>query len=111
MTIRRDACAPLPLHPADEEIPVRSLIRLRTGLDSSVPWAAPPLIVLSHLKESLIEPDEPLRNGYVPNVVYTCGALVHCGKLILPYRLSDTTITVATIDLTDLLAALVASRN
>ena len=65
-----------------------------------------PAIVLGHLPTPLIEPDEPLRNGYVPNVVYTCGALVHAGKLILPYGLSDTSTTISTVDLAELTTAL-----
>ena len=64
-----------------------------------------PTIVLGHLRLPLIEPDEPLRNGYVPNVVYTCGALVHGSRLILPYGLSDTSTTLSTIDLRELLEA------
>jgi len=65
-----------------------------------------PSIVIGHLAMPLVEPDEPLRNGYVPNVVYTCGAIIHRGKLILPYGLSDTLVTIATVDLNDLLRAL-----
>jgi predicted GH43/DUF377 family glycosyl hydrolase len=65
-----------------------------------------PSIVLGHLAAPLIEPDEPARNGYVPNVVYTCGALVHGGKLILPYGLSDTSTTISTVNLAELIAAL-----
>lgn len=70
-----------------------------------------PSIVLGHLPAPLIEPDEPLRNGYVPNVVYTCGALVHAGRLILPYGLSDTSTTIATVDLGELLSALDPRRG
>lgn len=65
-----------------------------------------PSIVLGHLATPLIEPDEPLRNGYVPNVVYTCGGMLHNGRLILPYGLSDTSTTISTVDLAALLAAL-----
>ncbi len=65
-----------------------------------------PSIVLGHLKFPLLEPDEPLRNGYVPNVVYSCGALSHREKLILPYGLSDTSIAVATVDLPELIKVL-----
>lgn len=66
-----------------------------------------PSIVLGHLPTPLLEPDEPARNGYVPNVVYSCGALVHNRKLILPYGLSDTSTTITTIDLEELLAKIV----
>ncbi len=65
-----------------------------------------PSVVLGHLKSPLLEPDEPLRNGYVPNVVYSCGALSHEGKIILPYGLSDTSIAVSTVDLDTLLNVL-----
>ena len=65
-----------------------------------------PSIVLGHLSSPLIEPGEPDRNGYVPNVVYSCGGLVHAGKLILPYGLSDTSTTISTIEVDALLAAL-----
>jgi predicted GH43/DUF377 family glycosyl hydrolase len=65
-----------------------------------------PSIVLGHLVMPLIEPDEPVRNGYVPNVVYTCGAMAHAGKLILPYGLSDTSTAISTVDLAELIAAL-----
>lgn len=70
-----------------------------------------PSIVIGHLATPLIEPDEPLRNGYVPNVVYTCGGLAHAGKLILPYGLSDTSTTISTVDLEELLAALAGHRE
>ena len=70
-----------------------------------------PSIVLGHLAAPLIEPDEPLRNGYVPNVVYSCGSLVHDGCLILPYGLSDTTITFSTVPLEVLLTALDPRRE
>lgn len=65
-----------------------------------------PSIVRGHLKLPLIEPDEPVRNGYVPNVVYSCGSLVHEGKLILPYGLSDTSVSVSTISLPELIQAI-----
>ncbi|GAA5483105.1 glycoside hydrolase family 130 protein [Haloferula sargassicola] len=65
-----------------------------------------PSIVLGHVHQPLIEPDEPLRNGYVPNVVYTCGALIHGTKLIIPYGLSDTSTTISLVDLSSLLLLL-----
>jgi predicted GH43/DUF377 family glycosyl hydrolase len=65
-----------------------------------------PLRVLGRLTMPLIEPDESEREGYVPNVVYTCGALVNGDNLVLPYGLSDSAIGVAVIDLPELLAAL-----
>jgi predicted GH43/DUF377 family glycosyl hydrolase len=65
-----------------------------------------PSKVLSHLSKPLLSPKENEREGYVPNVVYTCGGLVHRGRLILPYGLSDTAATIVTLELEHLLAAL-----
>jgi predicted GH43/DUF377 family glycosyl hydrolase len=65
-----------------------------------------PSKVLSHLREPLLSPKENEREGYVPNVVYTCGGLVHRGQLILPYGFSDTGATLVTIELDRLLSAL-----
>ena len=65
-----------------------------------------PFKVIGRLKEPLLEPTAGRTDGYVPNVVYTCGALVHDGQLILPYGLNDTTTKIVTIELQALLAAL-----
>jgi predicted GH43/DUF377 family glycosyl hydrolase len=65
-----------------------------------------PSIVRGHLADPLVEPDESLRDGYVPNVVYTCGGMVHGSRLILPYGLSDTSSTISTIDLDALIETL-----
>jgi len=65
-----------------------------------------PSEVIGRLNEPLLEPAANERNGYVPNVVYTCGALVHGSRLVLPYGMNDTTTTIVTIDLETLLAAL-----
>ena len=46
------------------------------------------------------------RRGYVPNVVYTCGALVHDGQLILPYAYADHATSFATVPLSDVLDAM-----
>lgn len=64
-----------------------------------------PSKILGEMREPLIRPDGNEREGYVPNVVYTCGALVHRGRLILPYGQSDTVSTIVTLDLKELLAA------
>lgn len=66
-----------------------------------------PLKVIGRLNEPLLKPAADQTSGYVPNVVYTCGALIHCGRLILPYGLNDTITKIATIELETLLAALV----
>jgi len=65
-----------------------------------------PTRVIAELTEPLVSPDGGTREGYVPNVVYTCGALVHRDCLILPYGLNDTACTIVTIGLDELLAAL-----
>ena len=65
-----------------------------------------PTKVIGRLKEPLIEPNENERDGYVPNVVYTCGALVHRGKLILPYAMSDYATRFAIADIDEVLAAM-----
>ena len=62
--------------------------------------------VLASLDSPLLEPDEAERNGYVPNVVYSCGGVVHDGVLWLPYGVADTHIRVASIPVTDLLDAM-----
>jgi predicted GH43/DUF377 family glycosyl hydrolase len=65
-----------------------------------------PLRVIGRLNEPLLVPPSGQRDGYVPNVVYSCGALVHNGRLILPHGLNDTATTIVTIDLETLLSAL-----
>jgi predicted GH43/DUF377 family glycosyl hydrolase len=49
------------------------------------------------------------REGYVPNVVYSCGAIVHEGTLWMPYGVGDNRIRVASIDLQELLEAMLES--
>jgi predicted GH43/DUF377 family glycosyl hydrolase len=65
-----------------------------------------PTKVLGRLREPLLKPNENEREGYVPNVVYTCGALVHNGELIVPYGLADHATGFATVPLVDVLAAM-----
>jgi len=65
-----------------------------------------PSRVIGRLPQPLLSPDELEREGYVPNVVYSCGSLVHAGKLILPYAMSDTASSFATVPLADLLQAM-----
>ena len=65
-----------------------------------------PTKVIGRLREPLIQPNENEREGYVPNVVYSCGSLVHGGKLIVPYAMSDYAATFATLSLDDVLAAM-----
>ncbi|MGC1479120.1 MAG: glycosidase, partial [Chthoniobacterales bacterium] len=65
-----------------------------------------PRKVIGRLPEPLLTPDANEREGYVPNVVYTCGAMVHAGRLILPYAMSDYATGFATVDLAKLLGRL-----
>src|SRR5258706_15460659 len=48
-----------------------------------------PTKVIGRLREPLLTPNEAEREGYVPNVVYSCGALIHNRQLILPYAMAD----------------------
>jgi predicted GH43/DUF377 family glycosyl hydrolase len=66
-----------------------------------------PLKVIGRLNEPLLKPAADQTNGYVPNVVYTCGGLIHSGRLILPYGLNDTVTKIVTIELETLLTALI----
>jgi predicted GH43/DUF377 family glycosyl hydrolase len=63
-----------------------------------------PSRVIGRLVRPLLSPDESEREGYVPNVVYSCGSLVHAGLLILPYAMSDSASSFATVPLTELLS-------
>ena len=98
--------------------PRKLLIEKPEGLASSHPWRRAfasvfhgsgssrqrdPLKILGRLREPLITWTEDTRSGYVPNVVYTCGALVHKDKLILPYATSDQQTTISLIPLPCLL--------
>jgi predicted GH43/DUF377 family glycosyl hydrolase len=70
-----------------------------------------PRRVIGHLSQPLIEPDESEREGYVPNVVYTCGALVHAGQLIIPYGYADAGVAVAQVPLSEVLEELRTSQR
>jgi predicted GH43/DUF377 family glycosyl hydrolase len=62
-----------------------------------------PSKIIKKLKKPLLSPNEEEREGYVPNVVYSCGSLAHEGNLIVPYAMSDSASTFATINIVDLL--------
>jgi predicted GH43/DUF377 family glycosyl hydrolase len=63
--------------------------------------------VLGELPDGLLEPDEHEREGYVPNVVYSCGGLLHADRLWLPYGASDDRVGFASVALADVLSAMV----
>jgi predicted GH43/DUF377 family glycosyl hydrolase len=65
-----------------------------------------PSKILARSREPLVRPEPSDREGYVPNVVYTCGALRHKERVILPYAVSDTFCTVATMKTAALLESL-----
>ncbi|NML23988.1 glycosidase [Pseudoflavitalea sp. G-6-1-2] len=58
------------------------------------------------LKEPLLIPDEHERHGYVPNAVYTCGAIIHNENLFIPYAISDYKTAFLTVHLNSLLDAI-----
>jgi predicted GH43/DUF377 family glycosyl hydrolase len=62
-----------------------------------------PTRMLAHLRAPLMVPDDSERDGYVPNVVYSCGALLHGDSLMIPYGISDATIGIAVVPVSDLL--------
>lgn len=66
-----------------------------------------PTQVIGRLRRPLLSPSSAEQNGYVPNVVYSCGALVHAETLVIPYGICDSAIGVATVPLPDLLAEFV----
>jgi predicted GH43/DUF377 family glycosyl hydrolase len=65
-----------------------------------------PAKVLARSVEPLLRPEPSEREGYVPNVVYTCGAMRHKDQIILPYAISDTYSNFATIEIAALMQAL-----
>ena len=65
-----------------------------------------PSKVLARSREPLVRPDPSEREGYVPNVVYTCGAIRHNDQIILPYAVSDTFSNFATIKIAALMQAM-----
>jgi predicted GH43/DUF377 family glycosyl hydrolase len=65
-----------------------------------------PTKVIGRLREPLIKPNKEEREGYVPNVVYSCGSLLHGRQLIIPYGMSDYATTFATVPVDEVLAAM-----
>lgn len=65
-----------------------------------------PTKVLARLRQPLMRPAADERNGYVPNVVYSCGGMIHNGTLMLPYGVSDASVRFAFFDVADLLIRL-----
>jgi predicted GH43/DUF377 family glycosyl hydrolase len=65
-----------------------------------------PSRLVGRLETPLLEPDASEREGYVPNVVYSCGAVVHGQSLVIPYAMSDYASTFATVSLDHVLNAM-----
>ncbi|MFQ5603075.1 MAG: glycoside hydrolase family 130 protein [bacterium] len=67
-----------------------------------------PARIIGRLQEPLISPNENEREGYVPNVVYSCGGQIHNGELIIPYAMSDYASSFAVVNLNELLDELLS---
>ncbi|MFA5148550.1 MAG: glycoside hydrolase family 130 protein [Candidatus Omnitrophota bacterium] len=70
-----------------------------------------PSVVIGRLSEPLIRWEDNSRSGYVPNVVYSCGAMVHGDTLIVPYALSDQQTTIGLVSLREILDRLARERT
>lgn len=68
-----------------------------------------PTRVIGRLREPLLSPDENEREGYVPNVVYSCGGLIHDRVLIIPYAVSDYASSFAVVNIDELLDEMIAT--
>jgi predicted GH43/DUF377 family glycosyl hydrolase len=68
-----------------------------------------PSQVIGRMDEPILTPDEHERDGYVPNVVYTCGSMIHGDTLVIPYGIADQRCRIATVSIPDLLTKLQAS--
>ena len=78
-------------------------------------WAAlldidDPSKIIGRLDEPILAPNEHERDGYVPNVVYTCGSMIHEDELIIPYGIADQRCGVASVSIPELLSRLKAGR-
>lgn len=65
-----------------------------------------PTKMIGRLKEPLLKPDKQTVIGYVPNVVYTCGAIIHNGHLVIPYAISDFQPAVASVEVKEVIHAM-----
>jgi predicted GH43/DUF377 family glycosyl hydrolase len=65
-----------------------------------------PARIIAYLKEPLLVPHEEEREGYVPNVVYSCGSLIHNNELIIPYAMSDVMTGIATVSVDELIGCM-----
>ena len=65
-----------------------------------------PSKVIGRLTEPLLAPNEKEREGYVPNIVYSCGSIIHNGELVIPYRMADYASRFAGVSVDELLGEL-----
>ena len=70
-----------------------------------------PSRIVGQLREPLLSPGADEQDGYVPNVVYSCGAMVHSGILVVPYGIGDAAIGFATVPVSELLHEMEMARN
>lgn len=68
-----------------------------------------PSLIIGRLTKPLIKPEHTEREGYVPNVVYTCGMMLHENILLIPYAVSDSATDFATVKLDELLHELLST--
>jgi len=66
-----------------------------------------PTKIIGRLKEPLLIPNSKEREGYVPNVVYSCGSIIHNKKLIVPYAMSDTASSFMWVDINELFDSMI----
>jgi len=70
-----------------------------------------PAKVIARMREPFMTPHETEREGYVPNVLYSCGAVIHNGDLVIPYAMSDIMSGIATVNLAELLSCMYSVTN
>ena len=70
-----------------------------------------PTKMIAALPHPLLSANEKERNGYVPNVVYSCGSLRHEGVLVIPYGISDCRTSFATVDMEELMSSMTEVRT
>jgi predicted GH43/DUF377 family glycosyl hydrolase len=66
--------------------------------------------VIASLEQPLLSPNDEEREGYVPNVLYTCGMLLQNGRLVIPYAMSDSAISFATVGVGEVLAEMMNDK-